>query len=192
MSKVLVTRSKLDNLATIISAKSGAELPLTLDQMEEAARGIDVGGHEFVITLSYDAEQDLWVPDCTYEDVLAADAAGKTVALRCDDENAIGDGHLFSDFNVYAYRVLSEPYLYTMDLTSRGPSMYDDKIYMISPYGSFQIDDDGTYDVTEYSEAVVAIPMRELTATPTTAEQVFLPGTPTETPGEIKTGTTLM
>ena len=30
MSKVLVTRSKLDGLATTIAAKSGATLPLTI------------------------------------------------------------------------------------------------------------------------------------------------------------------
>lgn len=40
MSKVLITRSKLDNLANTISAKSGAALPLTLDQMDTAAASI--------------------------------------------------------------------------------------------------------------------------------------------------------
>ena len=40
MSKVLITRSKLDGLATTISAKSGATLPLTIDQMDAAVRSI--------------------------------------------------------------------------------------------------------------------------------------------------------
>ena len=40
MSKVLITRSKLDGLATTIAAKSGATLPLTIAQMDAAVDGI--------------------------------------------------------------------------------------------------------------------------------------------------------
>lgn len=40
MSKVLITRSKLDNLAVAVSAKSGATLPLTIAQMQTAVEGI--------------------------------------------------------------------------------------------------------------------------------------------------------
>ena len=40
MSKVLITRSKLDNLATAIAAKTGATLPLTIDQMQAAVESI--------------------------------------------------------------------------------------------------------------------------------------------------------
>lgn len=40
MSKVLITRSKLDGLATTIAAKSGATLPLTIAQMDEAVESI--------------------------------------------------------------------------------------------------------------------------------------------------------
>lgn len=43
MSKVLITRSKLDGLATTISAKSGATLPLTIAQMDAAVDGIEIG-----------------------------------------------------------------------------------------------------------------------------------------------------
>ena len=43
MSKVLVTRSKLDGLATTIAAKSGATLPLTIAQMDAAVDGIETG-----------------------------------------------------------------------------------------------------------------------------------------------------
>lgn len=43
MSKVLITRSKLDNLANTISTKSGVALPLTIDQMDTAVDGIVVG-----------------------------------------------------------------------------------------------------------------------------------------------------
>ena len=44
MSKVLITRSKLDDLATTIAAKSGATLPLTIAQMDSAVGSIVVGG----------------------------------------------------------------------------------------------------------------------------------------------------
>ena len=40
MSKVLITRSKLDDLATTIAAKSGATLPLTIAQMDAAVESI--------------------------------------------------------------------------------------------------------------------------------------------------------
>ena len=43
MSKVLITRSKLDGLATTIAAKSGATLPLTIAQMDTAVDGITTG-----------------------------------------------------------------------------------------------------------------------------------------------------
>ena len=40
MSKLLITRSKLDDLATAISAKSGEPLPLTIAQMQSAVEDI--------------------------------------------------------------------------------------------------------------------------------------------------------
>lgn len=43
MSKVLITRSKLDNLANTISTKSGVALPLTIAQMDTAVDSIVVG-----------------------------------------------------------------------------------------------------------------------------------------------------
>lgn len=44
MSKVSITRSKLDTLANTIAAKSGVAAPLTLDQMDTAVRNIPTGG----------------------------------------------------------------------------------------------------------------------------------------------------
>lgn len=44
MSKVLITRSKLDGLATTIAAKSGAALPLTIAEMDAAVASISGGG----------------------------------------------------------------------------------------------------------------------------------------------------
>lgn len=58
MSKVSITRSKLDNLATSISIKSGATLPLTLDQMIAA---VDNMGSSSTLTTAngtYNATDD--------------------------------------------------------------------------------------------------------------------------------------
>lgn len=44
MTKVLITRSKLDDLAVAISAKSGEPLPLTIAQMQTAVENIPTGG----------------------------------------------------------------------------------------------------------------------------------------------------
>ena len=44
MSKVIVTKSKLDNLANAISAKSGEPVTMTLDEMVSAVDGIETGG----------------------------------------------------------------------------------------------------------------------------------------------------
>ena len=43
MSKVLITRSKLDTLANTISQKSGVAVPLTLDEMNTAVGNINPG-----------------------------------------------------------------------------------------------------------------------------------------------------
>lgn len=44
MSKVLITKEKLDHLANCVSAKSGESIPLTIDEMAEAVLGIQEGG----------------------------------------------------------------------------------------------------------------------------------------------------
>lgn len=63
MSKVVITRSKLDNLAAVVSEKSGAALPLTIAQMQTAVENIPTGGGTLItknITANgtYDAEDD--------------------------------------------------------------------------------------------------------------------------------------
>lgn len=44
MSKVAITKFKLDTLANTIAAKSGVAAPLTLDQMDAAVQSIPTGG----------------------------------------------------------------------------------------------------------------------------------------------------
>lgn len=52
MSKVSITRSLLDDLATAISAKSGATLPLTIAQMQTAVESISPGGQPNLQTMT--------------------------------------------------------------------------------------------------------------------------------------------
>lgn len=97
MSKVLITRSKLDSLATTISAKSGEPLPLTIAQMDAAVQGIETGGNDFIVTLSYNESTEMWEPDCTYAEVAAANAAGKAITVQCDSQSVqnyiVADGY---------------------------------------------------------------------------------------------------
>lgn len=65
MSKVLITRSKLDALANTISTKSGATLPLTLDEMDAAVRSISGGGSVTVEALSVTANGTYAAPSGT-------------------------------------------------------------------------------------------------------------------------------
>ncbi len=55
MSKVSVTKIKLDYLANCIASKSGESTPLTLDEMTAAVRSIPAGGGGIVISDTTDA-----------------------------------------------------------------------------------------------------------------------------------------
>lgn len=55
MSKVSITRSLLDNLATSISMKSGEPVPMTLTEMKTAVDSISVGGGGGTLTDTYDS-----------------------------------------------------------------------------------------------------------------------------------------
>lgn len=67
MSKVSITRSKLDALANTISTKSGAALPLTLDQMDAAVRSISGGGVTQAKTVTPTTARQVVVADSGYD-----------------------------------------------------------------------------------------------------------------------------
>lgn len=89
MSKVSITRSKLDTLAVSISTKSGATLPLTLDQMKTAVDGITpvtsgmwlppsatlVSSATETLNLSADTSYDSWTPTTTNTSIKSAGSA---------------------------------------------------------------------------------------------------------------------
>lgn len=103
MGKVLITRSKLDGLATTIAAKSGATLPLTIAQMDAAVEGIETGGNDFVVTLSYNDQTEMWEPDCTINELQTAYAGGKNIAFV--GEGAEATGWFYDDDYSFVYSI---------------------------------------------------------------------------------------
>ena len=61
----------------------------------------------FLITISWDSAQSLWVPDKTYAQIVAANSAGKTLALETDtnDPNYTVQGELYTEDNYYYYTI---------------------------------------------------------------------------------------
>lgn len=109
MTQVLITRSKLDSLATAISAKSGEPLPLTIDEMEDAVDGIDTGGgNDFVVTLTYNDQTEMWEPDKTLAEIDAAYSGGKDIVVQAVDSGGypIPATYYFDSFNsIFGYTV---------------------------------------------------------------------------------------
>ena len=90
MAKVIVTKSKLDALATSISTKSGASTPMTIDQMKTAVDNMSGGGAtQHTIHLEFTDSTDIDI-DVYYDDALIGTMitaytpstyGGKTVTL---------------------------------------------------------------------------------------------------------------
>lgn len=49
------------------------------------------GGTDFVITLTYDSQDEIWKPDCTFAQVSAAYSAEKTISAKTDEFNCATD-----------------------------------------------------------------------------------------------------
>lgn len=80
MSKVAITKSKLDDLALHIAAKSGEDMPMTIDEMQEAVDGIQTGGATLQAkTASYTssgtAQSDTIEPDTGYDGLSSVDVS---------------------------------------------------------------------------------------------------------------------
>lgn len=123
MTQVLITRSKLDSLATAISAKSGEPLPLTIAEMEDAVDGIDTGGgNDFVVTLAYNDQTEIWEPDKTLAEIDAAYSDGKNFVVQAFDAGG------YPSPSVYYYDSWNNIFHYTI--------YYDDsgKVTMLGHY----------------------------------------------------------
>ncbi|MCR4870392.1 MAG: hypothetical protein K5859_03720 [Atopobiaceae bacterium] len=102
MSRVAITRQKLDELALHVSAKSGEAMPLTIDGMMDAVDDIHLDD-KFIVTIYYTTDSKWnevpYIPDCTYTELEAAYASGKEIAFRLDQNrkgpviSAYADGY---------------------------------------------------------------------------------------------------
>lgn len=63
MSQVLITQSKLDELALQVSGKSGEAMPLTVDEMTDAVAGIVPVNNESAVTVTPSVAQQVVTPD---------------------------------------------------------------------------------------------------------------------------------
>ena len=133
-TKLIVTKDKLDKLATSISTKSGIATPMTIAQMKAAVDGIstsgitptgtinittngthdvtqyasaevDVPSPDFIITLSYNDTTERWEPDCTWAELSAAYSDGKNLVLESPDAYTLAQGEWSSMVNQYYYTV---------------------------------------------------------------------------------------
>lgn len=94
MSKVIITKDLLDDLADVVSAKTGESTPMTIAEMTDAVEDIVIG-NTFIVTLQYNSNTTHWEPDKTYAEVSAAAAAGQEIVTVCnasvDQASAAGE-----------------------------------------------------------------------------------------------------
>ena len=69
--------------------------------------GTATGSTDFVVTLSWDSVAEMWMPDCTFADVVDADTAGKNIVFDLDVPSGDGttDGEYDSGDNQAYYWV---------------------------------------------------------------------------------------
>lgn len=186
MSKVSITSSKLDALANAISLKSGETVPLTLDEMVQAVDGIETGGGGADLGTktitgngTYNASSDgldgysqvtVNVPtgtartssDLTVSGAtvtapagLYASAASKSVASGTAGTPTATKGAV-SNHSVSVTPSVTNTTGYITGSTKTGTAVTVSASELVS--GSETKTANGTYDVTNLSSLVVAVP----------------------------------
>ena len=164
-----------------------------IDVTSYASVDVAVPESTFVVTVSYNDQTEMWEPDCTWAEALAAYGAGKTFVakgvwgtgvnadcnIRLSNESLIGiwftiDANGFDDPTNTDTRVWYECYF-----DSNGFIVTDTVTFPL-PEWSKTITTNGTHDVTYYASVDVAVPsssptLQAKTATPTTAQQTITP-----------------
>ena len=153
MSKVLVTQSKLDTLASVIGGKSNTEVPLTLDEMITAADSITSGGGAPTLQ----TKSETYTPTTSQQtDTITADAGY--------------DGLGEVDITVNAVPVVVPSVDgYGTYKTVNGVRKWDYTMYADSDGASGWYDGEGTYTNVHTFNAVAS----GTTITPTTSSQTI-------------------
>lgn len=126
------------------------------------ARYVDAAETAFVITVSWDSDEGMWLPDCTFAQVQTAYSAGRQIAIEVDPGEAIEDVQAAGVYNptYYAYVVTSATYTgdkHTVYLLSNnGVAVDDEWAFYDAPTGNINITQSGVTDVTAYATATVA------------------------------------
>ena len=126
------------------------------------ARYVDTAETAFVITVSWDSDEGMWLPDCTFAQVQTAYSAGRQIVIEVDPGEAIDDVQAAGvyDPTYYAYVVTSATYTgdkHTVYLLSNnGVAVDDEWAFYDAPTGNINITQSGVTDVTSYATATVA------------------------------------
>lgn len=129
MSRVAITRQKLDELALHVSAKSGEAMPLTIDGMMDAVDDIDLDD-KFIVTISYTTDQGWtgqdvhFIPDCTFAELEAAYSAGKEIAFRIDQSKTGWYSNAYADYHIEDHTEYITVW-YIVGGTEYNPERYD-------------------------------------------------------------------
>ena len=193
MSKVLITKSKLDNLANAISAKSNSATSLSLEQMVTAVQSIPTGSiiNNQNKTIAPTEERQYIIPDENYtglSQVIVEPISSTYIGSGIDERNS-------SDLSAAGATVTVPAGYYSTQATKSvtagtagtpiaAKSAVSNNSVTITPSvtnttgyitgetlngatvsvtaselvnGTLNIDDDGTYDVTNYASAEVDI-----------------------------------
>lgn len=154
MSKVLITRSKLDNLAVAVSAKSGATLPLTIAQMQTAVEDIPTGGAtlQAKTNIAPSTSSQTITPDTGYDglssvqiNAMPSGTAGTPTATK----------GTVSNHSVSVTPSVTNATGYITGSTKTGPAVTVSASELVS--GSQTVTGNGTVDVTNLASVVVNV-----------------------------------
>ena len=203
--KVVITKSKLDNLAEIISSKSEEPIPLTIDEMSAAVLDLNLVNNQNNITVTPTVGEQIIAPEPPYTGLESVTVEAISPVRSQEDLTTdgpyvdvpkgwyprsvwgqVGPGSLetpsFTRTNYTDHVVLTPTasvsqsgYIWATSSTGTSVTISASDVTK----GTKTINQNGTFDVTNYKNASVNVPAptpTALTITPTTSQQDFSDG----------------